>query len=109
MLFRSITEQHTVIDNPSGIYIGSINEHVCLLRRHRKLESDITWHGDILVAKFDLFTQQYIDVSGADIPLIYNILTRPVLDTPSVVEKLIKAAESTSHVEETTSDTTTTT
>ena len=101
-----ITERPTLTDGPSDGHVRPVNEHVILLRKQWKLKSPFTWRGDILVAKFDLFTKQYMDVSGADIPLIYNILARPVLDTPSVVEGLVKAAESASSVQETASDTT---
>ena len=88
-----IAEKRTLVDDPDGIYIRPVNEHVIMLRRQRRLHSHINWHGDILVAKCDVFTGEYMDIDGADVPFIYNILVRPKLDTLSDVESLVQEAK----------------
>lgn len=103
-----VAEQRTLIDDPAGIYIRPVNEHVIRLRKQRRLHSHITWHGDILVAKFDVLTGRYTDMDGSDVPFIYNILARPKFDIPSDVEKLIKEAKEEARRGETISDTMTT-
>ena len=98
-----IAEKRALVNDVSGIYIRPVNEHVIALRRQRRLQSHLTWHGDILIAKFDTLTKKYIDIDGSDIPLVYNILVRPKYDTPWDVEKLTKAATENalkSHVKE---------
>ena len=87
-----IAEKRTLVNDDSGIYIRPVNEHVIALRSQRRLRSHLTWHGDILIAKFDTCTKKYIDIDGSDIPFVYNVLVRPKYDTPPELEKLTKAA-----------------
>lgn len=87
------SEKPTLIDDPSGTYIRPVNEQVTALREKWKLKSHIMWHGDILVAKVatSASRNKFVDVSGKDVPLIYNILARPKVDTPLELEELLKS------------------
>ena len=93
-------EHRTLADNPLGIYVRPPNEHVTNLRRQRHLDSDIIWHGNILVAKVDSTTDTFTDLSGSDIPLVYNLLTRPKLDTKEELQKAVELSVSKESVPE---------